>query len=104
MAITFLCVSIGWVFFRATTFDVALNMLERLAIPHAGLGPPLSALSLWCLVAVVVMCHVVTYRGLWRQALRRVPAPAMGLGYAVAMNLAFVLAPGVSKTFIYFQF
>ena len=104
IAVTFLCVSIGWVFFRATTFDVALNMLERLVIPHSGWGPPLSPVSLWGLVAVVVVCHIVAHRGWWQHALRRLPAPAMGFGYAALVNFAFVLAPGVSKTFIYFQF
>jgi len=104
IAVTFLTVALGWVFFRATSFDAAITILGRLAIPHRGLGPPLSALSLWCLMAVVIVCHVMAHRGWWERLIRWLPPPAMGLGYAAAMNLAFVLAPGVSKTFIYFQF
>jgi hypothetical protein len=32
------------------------------------------------------------------------PAPVLGLGYAVLLTMALVLSPGSEKAFIYFQF
>jgi hypothetical protein len=48
--------------------------------------------------------HALAYRGLWKRLAARLPAPALGTAYAAAFTLAFMLAPGTSKTFIYFQF
>jgi alginate O-acetyltransferase complex protein AlgI len=104
IGVTFLCVAVGWVFFRATTFAGALSMVTRLAVPHEGLAPPLSAVSFVCLAGTVVACHIVAHRGWWLQVSTRLPAPIKGVAYAAALNAALVLAPGVSKTFIYFQF
>jgi alginate O-acetyltransferase complex protein AlgI len=104
MTVTFLGVASCWVFFRATTFQAALDMLGRLVVPHGGLGPPLPGFSLWCLIGVVAFCHLAARTNWWPQIARRLPAPALGLGYAAVLNLILILAPGMSKTFIYFQF
>jgi alginate O-acetyltransferase complex protein AlgI len=103
-AATFLCVAFCWIFFRATTFGAALEMLRRLVLPHAGLGPPLPALSLWYTLGLFVVCYAVAHNGLWKRLSARLPAPVLGLGYAAALSLALLLAPGTTKTFIYFQF
>jgi alginate O-acetyltransferase complex protein AlgI len=101
---TFLCVALCWVFFRATTFGAALDVLRRLAVPHAGAASPLPALSLWYTLALFVLCHALGHTGVWKRLTARLPAPALGLGYAAALALALLLAPGATKTFIYFQF
>lgn len=77
---------------------------QALAVPSAGLRPPLHSLSLWCILAGLALCCVLAQAGLWKRLVQRLPAPALGLGYTVMLLLALVLAPGVSKTFIYFQF
>jgi alginate O-acetyltransferase complex protein AlgI len=102
--VTFLCVALCWVFFRATTFGAALEMLRRLAVPHAGSAAPLPGLSLWYTVALVVVCCAAAHLGLWRRLTARLPAAVLGLGYAAAVSVALMLAPGATKTFIYFQF
>ena len=104
VAVTFLTVALCWVFFRATSFEAALTVLVRLAVPSAGLRPPLHSLSLWCILAGLALCCVLAHVGLWKRLVQRLPAPVLGLGYTAMLLLAFVLAPGVSKTFIYFQF
>jgi alginate O-acetyltransferase complex protein AlgI len=104
MLATFLCICFCWVFFRATTFGAALQMLHRLVIPHAGWEAPLSSLSLWYILLLVGVSHALAYRGLWKRIVAQLPAPALGTAYATAFTLAFMLAPGTSKTFIYFQF
>jgi alginate O-acetyltransferase complex protein AlgI len=102
---TFLCVCIGWVFFRATSFENAAAFLHRLV--HAnrwGLSTPLPNQSLWYTVALVAICHALAQRHLWKRIAVRLPAPVMGLGYAVVLTLALLLAPAVDQAFIYFQF
>jgi alginate O-acetyltransferase complex protein AlgI len=101
---TFLAVCLCWVFFRATTFGTAWEMIRRLVVPHAGDGPPLPALSLWYTGALFIVCYVIAYNGLWKRVVTRLPAPVLGVGYAAAVALALLLAPGTTKTFIYFQF
>lgn len=104
MALTFLAVCVGWIFFRAQTFAAAATMLHRMVIPHEGLGSPLHNRSLWYTIALVVICHALAYNGAWKRIAVRLPAPVLGFGYAVALTLALVLAPDAGKAFIYFQF
>jgi alginate O-acetyltransferase complex protein AlgI len=104
IAVTFLAVCLGWIFFRATTFSIGLTMFRQLVPGHTGLPSPLTASSFWALMFVVVVCHVVALRGLWNRLALRLPEPVLGVAYATALTLALVLAPGTGKAFIYFQF
>jgi alginate O-acetyltransferase complex protein AlgI len=101
--LTFSCVTVGWVFFRATTFGTAFTLLYRVAVWHSGLGTPIPLLNLRCTLLFLAICHAVAYWVPWRK-LWRVPAPIQGFVYAAALVLAQVLAPDNGKVFIYFQF
>jgi hypothetical protein len=103
-AATFSTVALCWVFFRATTFGDALAVLRGLAVPRAGLGAPLSSMSLWYTLAFVALCHAAAQTGWWKKVQGRLPAPVFGIAYGLVLTAAFILAPGESKTFIYFQF
>jgi alginate O-acetyltransferase complex protein AlgI len=104
MGLTFQCVCIGWVFFRAPTFAAAADVLRRLFVPHTGqgLGLPLECL-VW-LLACVIVCHTAAAPGWWKRTVRVLPAPVLGAGYALVLSLALVLAADATKPFIYFQF
>jgi alginate O-acetyltransferase complex protein AlgI len=104
VSLTFACVSLCWVFFRATTFQTAWTFLQRLFVFHEGLGPPLHNRSLWYTVAVMAICHALARLGWWQRLSWRLPAPVLGFGYAAVLTLALVLAPDSGKAFIYFQF
>ncbi len=104
VGVTFLCVAVCWVFFRAATFGGAAAVLARMAVPHAGLPVPLPVSGFWYTAALVAACHAAGRHGIWRWLADRLPAPALGAGYAAALTLALVLAPPAGKTFIYFQF
>src|SRR5437868_2138737 len=105
VALTLLCVCLGWVFFRAQTFGAAAAFLRRLVVPGVGgLDAPLPSGSLWCTVAFVAFCHLAARYGLWQRVSAWLPAPALGVGYAFALNLALVLTPESGKAFIYFRF
>jgi alginate O-acetyltransferase complex protein AlgI len=103
MLLTFTCVAVGWVFFRAATFDTALTLLGRVATGSSGLGTPIPRLSLNSTLLFMWICHAVACWVPWRK-LWRLPAPIQGFGYAAALVLAQVLAPDAGKAFIYFQF
>jgi alginate O-acetyltransferase complex protein AlgI len=103
--LTFGCVAVGWVFFRAVTFHDALTVLDRLVVwQQAGLGAPLPRLSLASALIVLWVCHGLRWSGLWLMTSRRLPAPLQGFGYAAVLTLTLVLAPDGGKAFIYFQF
>jgi alginate O-acetyltransferase complex protein AlgI len=104
MALTLFCIGIGWVFFRASSFTAAGDILGRLFVRHAGMGPPLAAIGFWYTMACVGVCHYLGQSGLWRKWAPRLPAPVLGFGYAMALVLAMLLAPDSGRAFIYFQF
>jgi hypothetical protein len=95
---------VGWVFFRATTFTTAATILRRMAFPHSGQGAPLNGISFWCLLGVLALGHALGASGVWKRWGVRLPAPVMGLGYALLLSLTLVLAPDTGKAFIYFKF
>jgi alginate O-acetyltransferase complex protein AlgI len=101
--LTFTCVAVGWVFFRATTLATALTLLGRVATSCSGLNTPIPRLSLIYTLLFIWVCHAVACWVPWRR-LWRLPAPIQGFGYAAALILAQVLAPDAGKAFIYFQF
>jgi alginate O-acetyltransferase complex protein AlgI len=101
---TFLCVSIGWVFFRAGNFETAMNWLARLAVPHSGLGAPLPVVGFFYTLPVVILGHWLGTTRQWQSIVGRLPAPAIGVGYAMLLMIALLLSPSGGQTFIYFQF
>jgi alginate O-acetyltransferase complex protein AlgI len=103
-AMTFLCVALGWVLFRAGTFGAAAEMFRRLFVRHAGVGCPLHDSGFWYTVALVALCHGVARAGLWRRTADRLPAPVLGFGYGLVLSLVLLFTLHGSKAFIYFQF
>jgi alginate O-acetyltransferase complex protein AlgI len=103
--LTFACVCLGWVFFRATSFTTAVRVLRRLVVPPRGqsLALPVPALGLWLTLAVVLAVHLAARRD-WRRWARQMPMPVVGFGYALAITLTVLLMPSAGKPFIYFQF
>ncbi len=100
---TFLSVSLCWIFFRAQTFHDATLMFRGLVRSH-GAGPPMTH---WCVIvtaAVLLACCAVGRRGRWVRVADRLPAPVLGMGYALLLALCLLLAPIAETAFIYFQF
>jgi alginate O-acetyltransferase complex protein AlgI len=101
--LTFVCVAVGWIFFRSTTFDGALTLLHRLVAWSPGLGTPLPRVGLVNTLVFMWVCHGVACWTPWKKVWR-LPAPLQGFAYAAAIILAQVLAPDAGKAFIYIQF
>src|SRR5262249_23601838 len=103
-ALTVLTVGIGWVFFRAQSFETAAEVLRRLVVPCDGNGSPMHAIGLSLTLVGVALCHLVGRFGWWDVWMVRLPAPVVGFSYSLALTLALMLAPATGKAFIYFQF
>jgi alginate O-acetyltransferase complex protein AlgI len=103
VGLTFGCVTLAWVFFRAPTLAGALAVFRQLAGTGGTLALPFGRVGFWLPLGLLVAGHLAGRAGLWRR-LARVPAPVLGVAYALALTLTLVLAPPAGKTFIYFQF
>ncbi len=105
MATTFLCVCVGWVFFRAETFTDAAVILGKMFQPAAGLviDPTLAGVAV-ALLLVVLLAHVTASLVRVKDMARRLPAPALGALLAVLAVAALLFAPETGAGFIYFQF
>jgi alginate O-acetyltransferase complex protein AlgI len=105
VALTFLGVTLAWVFFRAAGTDQAFQILRYLfSVRSTGADLPLAVSVFWFAVAMLVIGHLFTAEGWWRRMAPRLPPVALGWGYATVLIMTLILAPEPGKTFIYFQF
>ena len=104
VAFTFFWFMMSLVVFRSQSFQAAGTMFCRLAAGPDGLGEPLNPFGLFLTVGMVLLCHLLARRWPWPRFVERLPAPVLGVGYALLLTLCLVLAPPTSKPFIYFQF
>ncbi len=99
----FHAVCLGWIFFRATDFDQARNVLSRLIS-----GPWAADLAPGMLICVLVGIGLQYLPGrmLLRLRLLAQHMPAWGLGglFATALMMIEILGPSAPAPFIYFQF
>ena len=105
VASTFLAVTIGWVFFRAQTFEQAGDILQRLIWPVYGQSLATGGVILvLAALGVLAAGHLLgSWNGL-RERERKLPAVAVGASLAALMILVLLLFPEDGKAFIYFQF
>jgi alginate O-acetyltransferase complex protein AlgI len=105
VALTLSCVTAGWVFFRAQTFEGAALFFRGLVVANPlGRSEPMAAWGVGVVVAVVVLCHALGRNNLWLRIADRLPAPVVGMAYALILTMCLVLAPPTGQPFIYFQF
>jgi alginate O-acetyltransferase complex protein AlgI len=109
VAATFLVAVLSFVVFRSASLHDLGILFSRLTISAQGADGPLPAASVWGTFLVLLLGHcmgVLLRRNrlsVWR-FVQRAPAPALGFGCAAMLNVALLLAPAASKSFIYFQF
>ena len=103
---TFHVVCIGWVFFRAETFESAVLIIKRLfLLEHQvagstllGLDQPIMFMILPVVLVALFLSHFLANRQI------AIPKYVSVIGFAVMVCLLMVLSPDASPQFIYFQF
>jgi D-alanyl-lipoteichoic acid acyltransferase DltB (MBOAT superfamily) len=103
--VTFHVVCFAWIFFRASSFDRASQVLERLFTAW-GQTSPLVTTSVVLAIAVGILVQYVrpaAVRGLLR-GFGRLPLPAQATALAVALAAINTLGPEGVAPFIYFRF
>jgi len=99
----FHAVCAGWVFFRASSFEIAFDVFRRLG---AG-GAATLAMAPVCIVLFLGLAAQYMpprWRNGFEVELGRWPALARGAAFAVAVALIEILGPTGVAPFIYFQF
>jgi alginate O-acetyltransferase complex protein AlgI len=104
-ALTFVLVCVAWVFFRATSFGQAFNVLQGMF--GAGGGPSMFTGTIFISVGVAIGLILVTQwlmrdRSL-EDVVERTPWPITSTALAF-MTVAILLMQGQDRAFIYFQF
>ncbi len=103
IVLTFLLVSLCWIFFRAQSFHDAVLMFRGLFRTH-GLELPTSSRVVVATLVVFLTAYAAGRSDLLRKTAARLPAPVEGAAYAFLLGFCLLLAPLAKKSFIYFQF
>ncbi len=85
---TFLCFCVTLAIFRAGSLGLAFTMLQRLFTFQPGLGTPLHITGWFCTLAVLAAGHWLGWNNRWQRLATDLPAPAVGLGYALLVMVA----------------
>ena len=104
--ITFSCVNITWVFFRARTFDTAWNMIKSMFYMQTEgekILETFTVLKVSVVIALLFVCHWVMRNTSLKDLSLKTPAWVLGVVWAVMLFL-IVIAQGSGEQFIYFQF
>ena len=105
IALTFMVFSVTLVIFRADSLGKSWSMYRGMFTgTDISVIPQFNYLTLACLFAMVGIGYWMAVGRRWRRLLETIPPTARGVGYSTMAVLALALAPGLAKTFIYFQF
>jgi alginate O-acetyltransferase complex protein AlgI len=104
-AVTFVCVCIAWTFFRATSFDQAIVLLQQMSNPFdAARGlERVERVTALAVMAVLVATHAALRNMTPDEAIAAAGHRALAVSLAL-MLIAIVSAGGEARGFIYFQF
>ena len=105
VGLTFLTVTLTWVFFRTRPSPWPPRSCGGSSrSPAAGRRPSRRASS-GCSRRLLVACHALGASAARKKWIPRLPAPVLGMGYAVSLALGLLMIPDAKeKVFIYFQF
>jgi alginate O-acetyltransferase complex protein AlgI len=104
--LTFSCVNITWVFFRARSFDKAWNMITSMFYMQtdgAKILGTFDILKVTSLIAIMFLCHWFMRHSSLKEMAQSIPSWVLGIAWAV-MFFLIVIAQGSGEQFIYFQF
>ncbi|WP_232735406.1 MBOAT family O-acyltransferase [Nonlabens sp. MB-3u-79] len=104
--ITFTCVNITWVFFRARSFDTAWNMIKSMFYMQTNgenILDTFSIIKVCTVVGFLFLCHWLMRNSSMKELSQKTSPWVLGVFWAVMIFL-IVIAKGSGEQFIYFQF
>jgi alginate O-acetyltransferase complex protein AlgI len=104
--ITFSCVNITWVFFRARSFDIAWNMIKSMFYMQTNgenILDTFSIIKVCTVVGILFLCHWLMRNSSMKELSQKISPWVLGVFWAIMIFL-IVIAKGSGEQFIYFQF
>jgi alginate O-acetyltransferase complex protein AlgI len=104
--LTFSCVNITWVFFRARTFETAWNMIKSmfyLQTDGAQILGVFDILKVCSIIGILFLCHWAMRNTSMKTVASKIPAWLLGIVWAILFFL-IIISQGNGEQFIYFQF
>ena len=104
--LTFTCINLTWVFFRARSFETAWNMIKSMFYMQTDgikiLGT-FDVIKVCTVVGALFLCHWVMRNTSMKAVAEKTPSWLLGVGWAVMIFL-ILISQGSGEQFIYFQF
>jgi alginate O-acetyltransferase complex protein AlgI len=104
--LTFSCINITWVFFRAREFDTAWNMIKSMFYMQSNSEKILDSFTIIkvCIViGILFLCHWIMRNTSMKEVAQKTSPWVLGVFWAILFFL-IVIAQGSGEQFIYFQF
>lgn len=104
--ITFTCVNITWVFFRAREFETAWSMIKSMFfLTHEGtkILPGFEIFQVLTVITLLFLTHWFMRKTNLKEVASKMSPVLLGIGWG-AMIFLILIAQGTGEQFIYFQF
>lgn len=104
--ITFSCVNITWVFFRARKFETAWHMIKSMFYMQTEgekILDTFTVIKVSVVIAILFLCHWIMRNTSLKEVSSKTPAWVLGVVWAIMLFL-IAIAQGSGEQFIYFQF
>ncbi|MTE27876.1 MBOAT family O-acyltransferase [Winogradskyella ouciana] len=103
--LTYTCVNITWVFFRAREFETAKNMLASMFGLNDGakILQSFDIIKVFTVITILFICHWVMRNTSMKAVSLKTPPIVLGIVWAILFVL-ICIAQGSGEQFIYFQF
>lgn len=104
--LTFSCVNITWVFFRARSFETAWSMIKSMFYMQtdgAKILGNFEILKVSTVIGLMFLCHWIMRNRSVKEVASKVPAWVLGVIWSLMIFL-IIISQGSGEQFIYFQF
>ncbi|WP_430467611.1 MBOAT family O-acyltransferase [Winogradskyella ouciana] len=103
--LTYTCVNITWVFFRAREFETAKNMLASMFGLNDGakILQSFDIIKVFTVITILFICHWVMRNTSMKAVSLKTPPIVLGIVWAILFVL-ICIAQGSGEQFVYFQF
>lgn len=104
--ITFSCVNITWVFFRARKFETAWHMIKSMFYMQTEgekILDTFTVIKVSVVIAILFLCHWIMRNTSLKEVSSKTPGLILGVVWAIMLFL-IAIAQGSGEQFIYFQF